>query len=89
MKPRAGKKPPITFSPRDKEILETTKPIVDGIAVLFGENREVLLHSFESLNRSVVYIRNGYVTGHSVGSPITDTNRIILDIMKNKPRRGC
>jgi predicted transcriptional regulator YheO len=63
---------------KDKQTLESIKPIVDGIAKLFGECCEVLLHSFESLDRSIIHIANGHITGRSVGAPITDLGMKIL-----------
>ena len=67
---------PLTL--KDKEILEALKPVIDGIAVLFGEHCEVLLHSFESLECSVIHIANGHITGRVPGSPITDLGMKIL-----------
>lgn len=78
MKTRTPKKPPAALTPKDREILEAIKPIVDGIAGFLGENCEVLLHSFESLDCSVMYIQNGHITGRKGGSPITDLGMKIL-----------
>jgi predicted transcriptional regulator YheO len=72
MKLKTAKKPPVTLTSKDKEILDAIKPVIDGIALLLGENCEVLLHSFESLDCSVIYIKNGHITGRKEGSPITD-----------------
>jgi predicted transcriptional regulator YheO len=66
------------FSKKDKEILEAIKPVVDGIALFFGDNCEVLLHSFENLDRSIIHIRNGHITGCGEGSPITDLGMKVL-----------
>ncbi|MDR2177012.1 MAG: PAS domain-containing protein [Treponema sp.] len=66
------------ISRKDKEILEAVKPIVDGIAVIFGKNCEVVLHSFDSLDCSVIRIANGHITGRETGSPITDLGMKIL-----------
>ncbi|GHU60983.1 hypothetical protein FACS189445_2220 [Spirochaetia bacterium] len=63
---------------KDKQILDSVKPIVDGIAAFMGENCEVVLHSFESLDCSVIHIANGRITGRSIGSPITDLGMKIL-----------
>ena len=63
---------------KDKEILESLKPVVDGIAALWGENCEVVLHSLESLECSVIHIANGHITGRIRGSPITDLGMKIL-----------
>ncbi|MDR2746273.1 MAG: PAS domain-containing protein [Treponema sp.] len=67
---------PLTL--KDKEILEALKPVADGIALLFGEHCEVVLHSFESLERAVIHIANGHITGRAPGSPITDLGMKIL-----------
>jgi predicted transcriptional regulator YheO len=56
----------------DKQILETLKTVVDGIAAFLGPNCEALLHSFENLDHSIVHICNGHITGRTLGSPITD-----------------
>jgi predicted transcriptional regulator YheO len=63
---------------KDKQILDSVKPIVDGIAAFMGENCEVTLHSFERLDASVIHIANSHITGRGVGSPITDLGMKIL-----------
>jgi predicted transcriptional regulator YheO len=67
------------FAQKDRQILESIKPIVDGIALFLGKDCEVLLHSFENLERSVIYIANGHITGRTVGSPITDLGMKLLN----------
>jgi predicted transcriptional regulator YheO len=76
---------------KDKEILESIKPIVDGIAVVFGKNCEAVLHSFDSLDCSVIHIANGHITGREVGSPITDLGMKILNESAGSGRNitGC
>jgi predicted transcriptional regulator YheO len=68
----------VVISPRDKQILKAMKPVVDGIVMSFGNSCEVALHSFENLDRSIIYIRNGHITGRSEGSPITGLGMKIL-----------
>lgn len=46
--------------------------LADMVADLIGPHCEVVIHSFESLERSVVKIVNGHHTGRTIGSPITD-----------------
>nr|WP_232313307.1 PAS domain-containing protein [Enterovibrio coralii] len=46
--------------------------LADTIADFIGPHCEVVIHSFESLEKSVVKIVNGHHTGREVGSPITD-----------------
>jgi predicted transcriptional regulator YheO len=79
------------ISRKDQEILASIKPIVDGIAVIFGKNCEVVLHSFDSLDCSVIHIANGHVTGREVGSPITDLGMKILNESASSGRdvTGC
>ncbi|CAH0537597.1 helix-turn-helix transcriptional regulator [Vibrio marisflavi] len=56
----------------DLEILEAIKNVVDGIAAMWGEHTEVLLHSLDTNNPSVIKIQNGHITGRDVGAPITN-----------------
>ena len=71
----------IKFSEKDKkerEILHALEPIAEGIAKLFGNNCEVVLHSLEDLQHTVIKIENGYITGREIGSPLTDLGIKIL-----------
>lgn len=54
--------------------LEKFIPIVKGIAETFGSNCEVVLHSFQDLQDSIITIENGHVTGRSLGSPMTEVS---------------
>ncbi|ACH66172.1 helix-turn-helix transcriptional regulator [Aliivibrio fischeri] len=56
----------------DKLILKSTYSIVDGIAAMFGKHVEVVLHSLDSDNPSIIKIANGHVTGRGIGAPITN-----------------
>jgi predicted transcriptional regulator YheO len=67
-----------SITARDKHLLDSLKPVVDGIAAFMGENCEVTLHSLEHLDASVIHIANGHITGRGVGSPITDLGMKIL-----------
>lgn len=60
------------LSQSDLDLLKSTENIVDGIAAMYGEHTEVVLHSLDSSNPSIVKIANGHVTGRSIGAPITD-----------------
>jgi predicted transcriptional regulator YheO len=63
---------------KDRQLLNSVKPVVDGIAAFMGENCEVALHSFESLEHSVIHIVNGHITGRGLGSPMPDLGMKIL-----------
>ena len=49
-------------------------PFVKGLAETFGSNCEVVLHDFSDLQKSIVAIENGHVTGRSVGSPMMEAS---------------
>ena len=71
------------FSKTDEEIIEALKPVVRGIALLIGNDCEVVLHSFKDMERSIVAIENGKVTGRKLGSSLTDSGlEIIEEIVK-------
>jgi predicted transcriptional regulator YheO len=58
--------------PDHSALIESLKIVVDGIAGTFGPRCEVVLHDLRNLDRSIVKIANGHVTGRSVGGSITD-----------------
>ena len=64
-----------------RKILSHYEPIVDCVADLFGPTCEVVLHDIRDPSRSVIKIRNGHITGRTIGSPLTDLGLEIL----NKP----
>nr|WP_319776960.1 PAS domain-containing protein [uncultured Sphaerochaeta sp.] len=62
----------VQFTIIDSMIIESYKTIVDGLAEYLGKNYEIVLHSLSNLDNSVVYIKNGFHTGRTVGAPITN-----------------
>lgn len=68
-----------TFSAEDRRILESYFPVLEGLAAYLGSSYEIALHSLEDLEHSVIKIVNGYHTGRSEGSPITDLALTMLD----------
>src|SRR5579883_1393281 len=70
-------------------VREHWKPLVDCIADLLGERSEVVLHDLRHPERSVVYIRNGHVTGRRIGAPLTDLGFLMLrDARRGKDTLG-
>ena len=61
-----------SFVAEDRRILESYIPVVEGLADYLGSSLEITLHSLENLEHSVIKIVNGYHTGRTEGSPITD-----------------
>jgi predicted transcriptional regulator YheO len=53
-------------------------PVVNCIADLLGVRAEVLLHDVSHPDGSVIMIRNGHVTGRTVGAPLTDLGFYML-----------
>jgi len=64
----------------DKQILHAIEPIVEAIAKLFGSNCEVVLHSMEDFQHSIIKIENGHVTDRTIGAPLTN---FAVEILKN------
>ena len=63
--------------------------MVDGLANYLGPSSEVVLHSLEDYNRSVVKIANGHHTGRKIGAPITDIALKMLSEIKNSDDKTC
>ncbi|MCC8045236.1 MAG: PAS domain-containing protein [Clostridiales bacterium] len=62
----------VIFTPEDAQILESYKTVLAGLSDYLGKSYEIVLHSLEDLDHSVVAICNGERTGRRIGSPITD-----------------
>lgn len=78
----------IKLTKADHMILESYITIMEGLADYLGEGYELVLHSLENLNQSVVKIINGHHTGRVAGAPITDLALSMLaDIEKNKDKK--
>lgn len=60
-------------------ILNQYKLIVDMLGQIFKDSVEVVLHSLQNLEKSVIYIHNGDKTGRTIGSPVTDKALKIID----------
>lgn len=56
----------------DLRILDSYKALAEGLAAYLGASYEVTVHSLEDLSHSVIKIMNGFHTGRTEGSPITD-----------------
>ncbi|WP_077926648.1 helix-turn-helix transcriptional regulator [Wohlfahrtiimonas larvae] len=60
------------FSKKDHECLQSYFNLAETIADLIGAHCEVVIHSFENIDRSVVKIINGHHTGRTLNSPVTN-----------------
>lgn len=78
----------VILTDTDKVILESYKHICDGLSDYMGEGYEIVLHSLENFDHSVIKIINGYHTGRTEGAPITDLALAMLAEIKNNPSRN-
>ncbi|MDN5352990.1 MAG: hypothetical protein PWQ12_1911 [Clostridiales bacterium] len=62
--------------------LEILIPIAKGIAETFGSNCEVVVHDFSNMERSIVAIFNGHVTGRDLETKMTES--ILKKIKKHE-----
>ena len=53
-------------------ILRALIPMVEGIALTFGKNCEIVLHDIKNPQNSIIAISNGHVTGRSVNGPMSE-----------------
>ncbi len=61
-----------SYGVQTSDVLKPYITMADFIAEFVGPHCEVVLHSLENLQRSVVYIVNGHNTNRRLGSPMTD-----------------
>ena len=71
------------LSKTDRCILDSMKGVMDGLAAYLSDAYELVLHSLEDLNESVIYIINGEHTGRKIGAPITDMALKMFDEINN------
>lgn len=81
----------------DDFLIDKLALLVEAIAKTFGSNCEVVLHDLRQLDKSIIKIEHGYITGRKVGSSVTDlalrtfredmTNDILLNY-KTKTKNG-
>ena len=57
------------MSEAENKTIKQFIPWVDAIAATFGSNCEVVLHDLLNLDRAIVKIANGHITGRQAGAP--------------------
>ena len=62
----------VKLTKTDRQILNSYIPVLDGLANYLYSCYELVLHSLEDYDHSVICIYNGEHTGRKVGAPITD-----------------
>lgn len=59
--------------------------LVNFLGACFDENTEVVLHDFRDINKSIIAIHNGHISGRTLGSPLTS---FALSKLKDKGKEG-
>lgn len=73
------------FTDKDRCTLHSYISVINGLSNYFGSGYEIVLHSLEDLEHSVIAIVNGDHTGRKVGHPITDLAlKMLADIESNQ-----
>lgn len=72
----------VSLTHTDRLVLESYKTLADGLCDYLGSCYEVVLHSLEDMDKSVIKILNGFHTGRSEGAPITDLALEMLSRIK-------
>ena len=67
----------------DRMVLESYKTLCEGLANYLGDGYEIVLHSLENYDNSVIKIINGYYTGRKEGAPITDLALHMLEDIRH------
>lgn len=66
----------------DHKILHSYIPVLEGLAAYLSDCYEIVLHSLEDYEHSVICIFHGEHTGRTVGAPITDLALKMLDAIE-------
>ncbi len=69
----------VKLTKTDRAILKSYIPVLDGLANYLSSSYELVLHSLEDFDHSVICIHNGEHTGRKVGAPITDLALKLLE----------
>ena len=73
----------LSFTRMDRMVLESYKTLCEGLANYLGDGYEIVLHSLENYDNSVIKIINGYYTGRKEGAPITDLALHMLEDIRH------
>lgn len=78
----------IILTPAEKLVLNSYRNLVRGLEDYLGEGYEIVLHSLESMEHSVIAIANGHYTNRHEGSPITDLALDMLHSTQQEPGKS-
>lgn len=63
---------------QNKKIFERYIQIADVLVGMFPNILEVAIHSFKDLDRAIIYIGNGHISGRKIGDPVSEVNMLRL-----------
>ena len=78
-------KPYIKLTKTEQLILNSYKKMIVSLGEYLGEGYEIILHSLENLQHSVIENVNGHYSGRKNGAPITDLALSMLSQLKEEP----
>ena len=76
---------PVSLTLIDRQVLDSYAQFIDGLGRYLGVAYEIVLHSLQTYEHSVVNILHGQHTGRKVGAPITD---LALDMLEKFEETG-
>lgn len=82
-------KPYIKLTKTDYLILNSYKKMIVSLGEYLGEGYEIILHSLENLQHSVIENVNGHYSGRKNGAPITDLALSMLSQLKDEPSQSA
>ncbi|OAA87075.1 transcriptional regulator [Clostridium ljungdahlii] len=65
----------------NRELLKKYIPVAKFISEILGDNCEVVIQDITTPNNSIIFIKNGHLTGRNIGSPLTN---LVFNIIQNK-----
>lgn len=75
----------IKLTKAEQLILNSYKKMIVSLGEYLGEGYEIILHSLENLQHSVIENVNGHYSGRKNGAPITDLALSMLSQLKEAP----
>jgi len=80
--------PVVVFTETDRKILDSYMSVAEGLGEFWGNSCEIVIHSMENLDESLVKIVNGSNSGRNIGSPITDVALSMVTKMVDSPNNN-
>lgn len=69
----------IVLTSEEHHILDSYKGMIDGLASYLGSSYEIVLHSLEDPDHSIIKIINGFHTGRKEGQPLGEVGESMVE----------